>query len=374
MRASTIPSAEPRKVQYIRRSDRVVSFDSDNAYPKRTKQILEASPTALACRNLFCRFVKGNGFIDESLNQIITHPNGQRLFQLLNLIIKDYANHGYFAVHFNYNLLGQITTMTRVEPLHLRLGVPDSYGVTNYVALWDSWTGKSQMTPDPIPVHYVDLYSKNPEHVLLQIDRDGGIENYKGQVFVYMGDDLSYPMPLYGSVLREMQTEEAIGKYNFNQLEKGFIAKHVISYEGEFTDDRRKMVKREFRKMSGPQGDDIIVIDGVGVNGVRVDALNHSHKDNLYGETEAAVRAKIMRAWGQNPILHGDFRPGSLGQSTEIQNAFQFYNLATVDYRDMFSRTLTEIMERFINRVDSDFLLSPLTFEENGNGSQLGSE
>lgn len=364
MRATSIPAAEVRVKEFLIPHKRIVSYGQKNDYPQVMHRVLSASPTGIACRNLFTRFVKGDSFEDERLSTAVVNLQGQKLGQLFSRLVKDYASYSYFAVHVNYNLLGEPTTYTRINPEYIRLGTPDSFGTVKEVAIYDQWDQRNLTNPDPVEIQYVNLWHPSQERVLSQIELAGGIQNYKGQVYLYMGDDISYPTTFYDSVWQEMLTETEIGAYNYTRLKRGFVGKHIVAYAGELTDDQLKANKKALKKMSGPEGDDIAIIDGFGDGGLNLLEIKHNQTDNMWSDTEAGVRAKIMRAWGQNPILHGDFRPGSLGQSTEIENAFRFYNMTTRDHRLTFTRCFEELFGNWAFGSFENFNINPIEFTD----------
>ena len=370
MRATSIPSEAVRVKEFLIPHKRVISYGQKNNYPQTMRRVLNASPTGIACRNLFTRFLKGDSFEDERASFAVVNMQGQKLSQLFSRLTKDFANHSYFAVHVNYNLLGEPTTYTRVDPEYIRLGIPDSFGTINKVAISDGWETRNLTNPDPVAIQYLNLWNPASDIVLSQIELAGGLESYKGQVYVYMGDEVSYPTTFYDSVWQEMLTETEIGAYNYTRLKRGFVGKHLVTYAGELTDDQLKANKARLRQMSGPEGDDLLLIDGLGENGLQLHEIKHNQTDNMWGETEAGVRAKIMRAWGQNPILHGDFRPGSLGQSTEIENAFEFYNMSTRDYRLTFSRCFEELFKNWAFGSLDNFSIKEIAFK-NGDKADL---
>lgn len=372
MRAHRIPIEPPRVESVMIPHKKILSYGEDNCYPQKMKRILQKSPTGMGCANLFSRFIRGKGFEDEAMQQAVVNMQGQRLQGLYNVLAKDLAEYGFFAVHVNYNLLAEPTTFSRVNPEYVRLGIPDSYGIFNRVAIYDQWDGRNRTNPDPVDIQYLDLWHPDPERVLSQINRDGGIGRYKGQIYLYTGDELRYPTTPYDSVFRELLTEAEIGEYNYTRLKRGFVGKHILAYRGTFTDEQLEATKMRLRQVSGPDGDDILLVDGIGDDGLDLMEIKHNQAENLYGEVETAVRAKIMRAWNQNPILHGDFRPGSLGQSTEIENAFRFYNAATEDTRRTLSRCFADMFERWAFGEYENFDVVPLSFESDGNTQSMG--
>ena len=51
--------------------DEIMQYGADNNYPTRMERIIDASITARSAANMYARFLKGNGFEDESLNDVV---------------------------------------------------------------------------------------------------------------------------------------------------------------------------------------------------------------------------------------------------------------------------------------------------------------
>ena len=93
-------------------SDRIIPYDRDNLYPNKIKTIAQRSGTTLGAIEKFAEFMAGNGFLQNK--QVINREN-QNLWDLTRFITYQKAMFNGFALHFNYNLLGQITEINPIN-------------------------------------------------------------------------------------------------------------------------------------------------------------------------------------------------------------------------------------------------------------------
>ena len=72
--------------------DKILKYDSDNAYPTRMERLINGSVTGKASAGMLARFIVGEGFEDESLNSLVVGKNEYykdvTLYKLLTQIAK----------------------------------------------------------------------------------------------------------------------------------------------------------------------------------------------------------------------------------------------------------------------------------------------
>ena len=352
------------------RGHRFITFGARNSYPQDCRRVLEASPTGSACRGRFADFLEGDGFENEAFMQARINFHGQRVWQLLNQVCIDYATHNYFAIHVNYNLALEPVSYTRINPEFVRLGLPDSYGFSSLVALSQDWLSDNMAKIEQARIDHVNIFNPEPEVVARQIEAAGGIHKYKGQVYVYWGNDQQYPLAPHHSVLKAMRTEAGIIEHKLSQVNNGFTANHVFVFPEPFeSKTEQNEVKAELQGMIGPTGDRVGIVAGVGESGFRVEALQQTAQDHQFEATDEGNRNRIIRAYQQPSILHNEFRKGALGGTTEIENAFILYNETTRKSRNIIGRCFSELFEAFGQDLNpgGNYDIIPLKFEGNEN-------
>lgn len=176
----------------------IQSYGKGNNYPQMILQLLGASSNAKSCVGRYAKFIRGAGFKDSLFYKSIVNMKGQTCDTLLRLCSDDLAKFGGFALHINYNLLCEITSVEHIPFEDCRLGIEDDAGYIAEIAIHPDWIcskGRKKIKkPSKSTIAYTDVFNPNPDVVLSQIVEAGGIEAYKGQT-LYVSKDgfMVYP-------------------------------------------------------------------------------------------------------------------------------------------------------------------------------------
>lgn len=121
MNVKTVKKPKRRvDIGYVSRF-KMQAYGYDNLYPQNLARITEASGTAMLCLNRYARFIEGYGFDSDILASLAMNPQGDTADDLLRNVAQDLARFGGFALHVNYNVLGQVSSVSHV-PLKLPTG------------------------------------------------------------------------------------------------------------------------------------------------------------------------------------------------------------------------------------------------------------
>ena len=143
IRSFSFQSLVPQKVRFSQNlSEKIYNYGIDNVYPQKMQQIAKESGVTSQAIALYQDFLFGEGFVDEMLSDIVVNEKGQTLDELLDDVTKSIATFNGVALHFNYNLLGQITSITQIPFPYCRLGDLNSEHAYK-IAVWDNWGGES---------------------------------------------------------------------------------------------------------------------------------------------------------------------------------------------------------------------------------------
>ena len=376
---SSVPArVQPRIYESVHHGNRVILYDIDNAYPTRTKRILKSSPTGVACANLLARFITGKGFENQDFNNQIVNTKGQKIKQLLRLAAIDFSYHKYFAFHVNYNLNYEISSVTRIDPEYVRLGLRDSNGFSPKVVLWDNWSYDNFARAESHRVQdEINVFNPDPKAVAMQIEKAGGINHYKGQVFVYWGEEQTYPETIYDSVLNDLTVEGKISEKNLSDVENDFAATTVFTFSEELTDEARTAKLGHLRQSQGSNGKRIFLVDGVGEGGFDMHQVQKNFSDRQFEHTEQTSRRRIIRAFSQLPILHGEDRANAISADGQaIQIAYEFYNKQTVDFRECFEESFKTVFQAFKYPINpqENYSIVPLNFTDSNKTDNVNQE
>lgn len=346
---------ERLKVDYTYSSRRYyyfLPFDVDNLYPNKVKSIAQRSGTTMSAIGTFQRFLSGEGF--TQMNQVVNR-NGQTLWDILRFVCKSYAmNYGY-ALHFNYNLLGQIVEITPVNFEFVR---------------WNGQLDKLIVNPDWARTRYNKKYEKryfpfDPANVLAEIDQEGGIDNYTGQLFYWIPNKEDFYTPCYwDSVLDDAQFEAESKLYSLSSVQNDYSLSGIISYPAhiEGTGGAEK-VKEELRGDKGAaNAGGIRVVGAMPIEGLTnwkwFTPISRNNIDSLHTNQIERAKFNIYAAFNQPPILNG-VESGGMFNEASFADAFNYYNAAVETDRKDIERELNKILQQSIWASLGEVQISP---------------
>src|SRR3972149_5970532 len=96
------------------RVDGIEGFDVDNKYPQRVLDIIANSVTACSCVDLYSKYIQGRGFKGKKFFKLVVNSKGITNDKFPRRVADNWAELHDYAIHFNYNLLGQVTEITPI--------------------------------------------------------------------------------------------------------------------------------------------------------------------------------------------------------------------------------------------------------------------
>lgn len=110
------------------RTQGIQTYGSDNLYPQTFRNIVAASSTGSECAERYAEFIEGNGFKDVLFSEYVVNRKGESVDAIHSLVCRDMADFGGFALHVNYNVLGEIVELHHVPFENCRLMEEDDNG------------------------------------------------------------------------------------------------------------------------------------------------------------------------------------------------------------------------------------------------------
>jgi len=357
----------------------IQSYGIDNLYPQIIKKIVSASESASICMDRYKTFIQGNGFKDVSFSETVLNFLNETADDILYLICSDIANFRGFALHINYNSFGQISEIQHIPFENCRLCEQDSEGYVSKIAVHPDWTGRTKLGGKIISVRkdyidYIDIFNPFPEVIASQIQKAGGIENYKGQI-LWVSDEgkFIYPKPVHDAVVSQMSTEEGLGNIaNRNTRNNFFPFGIFITKKGQSTSEKEDENSQNPESISNSiaklQGDEK-ALKAINVEVEydeeipKFERIQGNNYDKDFTVTTETATSKIYSAFNQEiwyRILNG-----SVGFSSQmITDAFDYYSAVTNKERRMIERAFDKIFRHFYKQVNQsmDFTIQPLKY------------
>lgn len=358
----------------------IKSYDADNLYPQNVRKIVLNSKTGSGCMSRYISFLEGNGISDTVLAQMKVNRSSQTLDAIHSLCAADLAMFGGFALHVNYNLLGQVVEINYVPFENVRLAEPDSEGNVGEVYLHPDWTGRMTRNCKVVQVNkdncdIIKVFNPKPEVVKAQILSVGGIENYKGQVYYYSRDGyMTYPLSKCNAVLRDMSTDEGLTNVSHRNVRNNFLPAGMLSHFRQNTpiepndyiegEPREEMVGY-FEMVKGLMTDENcckvaeVTIEDENEVPKFTEFQTHNY-DKDFTVTADSVMEAIYSAFEQEVFL--SIRKGKLGFSGDVINdAENYYARCVRKEQRSLTAAYMDILSNWGN-IDSPLLVEP-TFD-----------
>jgi hypothetical protein len=360
----TIPRTNKRLIITSLKQEKILGWDSDNAYPQRMVDLIACSGVATRCVNRFKRFIVGRGFSDPLIYKSVTNKNGVTMDKLLNLCANDYAALYGFAIHVKYNGLGQITERNYMPFQDTRLAL------NGQIAYYNNWDGSSQTSKfNRADIVYLNRF--NPTKVIEEINELEGlsyaekVSKYPGQVLWYSQAGFNaYPVGLADPVAEDIETDYQAKLYKNKNIRTSFTSSGMyIDFgvsESENVRFQKQQVLTEFQGADGA-GNIMYVEVEPGQQAPTFTPFNAgSGVDNRFEYHEKSVEQAIVKCFAIPNILAGVLQPGSLATSSELIEAYIIYNSETEPDRIVFE-------EQFSRLIGKPVSIMPLELNTNVN-------
>lgn len=355
---SNVPKVDKRIYNKDSKTDHIELYDSDNRYPQRIIDIINASGTAKRSVETYSKFITGGGFKDKLFYKSIINKNGLTADKLLRAVAKDIAHLGGRAYHVNYNGLLQVSEVSHIPFEYCRKGTGEKSGM---IAVYNDWECSINSRVKKEDIIWYHKFTSNKQELLYQIQKCG-ILNYGGQIYT----DNKYPLAPIDPVIEDAISDKHIKLYTQKELQNGFRPSAMVQYPKEFESDEAFQEEiKNWKTFQGPENTGkIIVVENGGEEKIRVDKFDSNNNDKMYESTDTRVKNSILQRFGQPPSLVGRRDGNAVFSSQNIEDDTKFYNSITTDERLLIEEDMKILFSNFyinINETD-DWSILELTF------------
>ena len=356
-----IPRQTKRLVTLLNKTEKIETWDADNAYPQRIIDLNGASGVATRCVKRFKRFIVGRGFADPLVYKMIVDQDGGTMDKMLALTAQDYANLNGFAIHVRYNGLGEVVERKHISFADLRL-CSDS----DKLAYYDNWDGQSKIKKFNIR-EIVRINRFNPRTVLAEIAQEEGATyqekaaNYKGQVLWWSSAGFkAYPTAPIDSVAEDAETDFQAKLYKNKNIRTSFTSAGMYIQNGESeTPEAREAVQKSLTDFQGADsaGNIMLVEVAAGQTPPEFKPFNaNTGEDRRFEYHETSVERSIVKCFAIPNVLAGILEAGKMATSSELKEAYDIYNSETEPDRIIFE-------EQYSRLLGMPVTILPLTLE-----------
>lgn len=368
-----IAQLSPRIIVKENKTEGVLSYDRDNAYPQRRDRIVSWSGTAQACLRIYSRFLIGGGLKDETFYKTPVNRTGLTADKLHRHCAEDLARNRGVAIQVNFNALGE-----PVEAYPVKFGDVRISDDKTHAVLYDDWGRERKKSLQKDRIHTINWWDPDPEVIAAQVAAAGGWDTYRGQIYYWtptgVGSEADYPVPIYDSQLEDMETEGGLQRFRNRTVSTNFLGSHVIvtnkseqvlDEEGKpvESDDDGPTLIQSFEQFQGADNASSIMeveLDQPD-DTFKIEKLELQNYDGLYEKTETSVKESILESFiiPKILLLRGT---ASLGDGKQFEEAKEFYNDVTADDRLILEEIFTEIFPKWATPINpsGDYSITPV--------------
>jgi hypothetical protein len=369
----TVPLVEQRVSVNSSYIEGIYNYGRANVYPQQMKEYMKASGVCSAAVDKYKDFIFGDGFLDNTLNDIVINRKGETLLDMLEKAAYQKSWINTYCFHINYNALLEVVEVRPIPVEFVRLGDPETEN-KGKVAVWNNWAGES---PHPNEsrneIEYIDLFTSDLEEIEKQIEEAGGFLNWKGQIFYSNNEETyTYSLASFDSVRNDVITDAAFSNYRKKNVKSAFSASGIIKYNAltESEAERREIIQQ----IKGNQGDEeagnvMVIFPTEGEIGsedpIEFTPIQQNNIDNLYINQEKSVNSRIVGKYNQPRALHTFFDDSGIYNTDLLQTAYAYYNEQTKKQRTETSKVFKKIFANWHEESlrNRDFKIKPQRFD-----------
>lgn len=354
-----ISNSKVRKVAFDKKLG-IIQNGEDNAYPSYIERLYSVSITAKQSALVYSKFLRGEGFAGDIGSVIVgKHRNKTiTLNKLLRSVAQDLAKYKGFFLHANYNLLGEITSLSHIPFKYCRFGQRDSKEYAGKIVVYDNWDQSQGRNIQKSKFRVFDVF--NPQLAKYQIDQTGDIAQYKGQIYhMFLDSDYDYPIATIDAAENDVLSEYAMSLFKKTVLENDFITDRQIFRHNEMDEGDLRKLKDNLKGMKGAGGQGAILMlqdsfteetpEGL----IRVDKIESGLKTNLFDSWEQSCSNNIRKEFANIPEILINEVEGKLGNSSgeAYKEAQLYYNRQTQEDRHEIESAFNEILSAFDDTI-----------------------
>lgn len=362
----------------------------DNNYPSLIEAIISGSPTAKACAGVIADFIFGKGFTLEQQARERAKTQGKRFYKdtffvnekretpndLLKKVARSIAIHKGVFLHVNYNGLYQKTSLQVLPYKHCRIGAKDSKNYRGKVLIFNNWDKVKPSKEIDKNIEIMDLYDPRPEIIQAQVEKAGGWQNYKGQVyFLNLDKNDSYPLAWADVILTDCQSERLSATYTLNGFKKGFYGTYAFITKPMASEEAREDFRAQVRKAVGVEAELSVFhfenetqSDKI-EDEVLIKPIESNIKADLFEYSDKKTANNIRKSYGNIPPVLIDFVEGKLGNTSgeSHKEARLFMQEQTQEERQDVQEMFEELFDNFHKTISENglFEIQLLVKDEN---------
>ena len=357
----------------------IMKWGKTNAFPQSLINLINKSPLAKAAVSRTAKFYRGRGFEGDIS---IVGQNGLTLGNVVKILAEDYATYSAFALHFNYNIKGQITTIQPMRIAELRFNEFDELNYANKIGYHPNFARNSEIKKNVEKVitkeniKWFNRFNPDPEVIKQQYEECEGIDNYLGQIFYYTDSGKSsYPIPPLQScinhVLSDIDSSTLVRRETATGFHSTMLLKTSLQRESQEFQD----LESSIHSTQGV-GSSNKVISATGLSPEEVNGTMFEEMGSGGAGKKTVMETVLLTndlnkkiingAYLIPPVLAGSDQKNGFG-GTNLEDAYWIFNSITVEGRDAIQDTINSILPYSIHKGIGSIEIDPLSLLERPN-------
>ncbi len=353
-----------RVPKWIDRRFHIQGYGEDNLYPQRAIIARDGSKTAKPCCDRYSEFLNGEGLTSPALANLTVNTKGHTANDLLDHVAKSLSWANGFYIHVGYNLNYKISSLKVLNFEYNRFDIPDDDGDFYLIKYCTNWENNPWKNPSSqMEIFDYCVFNPDPAVVKEQIERAGGILNYKGQIFYWTPDEGQYPKSTFDVVMDQAQTQQEIAIFDLAMEQNGFKASHALMYPGKFESlEEAEKFKQGVNDFTGRGSGGTLIMenpDGLLDASKIIVPLQMQNTDNLHVNVDKRSKNDIREAFGMPAEIIGQLPDAGMFNQQQMTDAYTYYNSLTRNGRNIISRQMKKLFANFQTQVTDDFSIIP---------------
>jgi hypothetical protein len=337
----------------------IMKWGKVNAFPQTLKNLIEQSPSAKPAVKRVSQFYKGAGF--EGEDEVVS-LQGLTLKNVVSILADDYAYFEAFAIHCNFNLKGEVSSIMPMRIAELRFNEFDELNYSSQVGYHKNFGLNSEVVLNvrrPVTKNRVKWFDRyNPSRALEQIEStDGGIDNYNGQILYFSETGhSSYPVPPLQAPVNFVLADIENSILARKETSTGFISSYILKTMMDADDPNLEKFEDAIVQAQGARGTGkVITLSGLSENELKGTILEEigTGAAGAGAVIDAVVKGydisnKVINgAYLIPPILSGaDQKTGF--SSADLTDAYFVFNSLTQGGRDSIESELNRVLSKSV--------------------------
>jgi hypothetical protein len=321
--------------------DDYVAFGQDNLYPNHLNELFYSSPFHSSIINFKVLNLIGGG-ISYNFDKITTETQKVEATQMIlkfdDLFLQqlgyDYIVHSRICHKIYWNEEHtKIIGIERIDPAWVRSGKKIE-GKVRYYVINPKW-GKSMIKTAGEKIPAYDKFSKDKVQLIVYQNYSPGLEYYS--------------QPVYANAANWIFLDGQISYYHKSNIENSLNPSIAIKiYEKPANDEEKQSFIRQLQASFGGASNTgramVFYSNGKDLS-PDIQSIEPNTLDEAFAVTQEMIIKNIAFSHTIDPVIMGISTPGALGQSQQLQSAYQ-----------IFENTFVKPNQKFLNNVLNTYL------------------